>query len=207
MKKILTTIGFASLTALSCLSIATPPSQAQLAPGERGFWCDTSTNIPRTMYQNSQGNKEPWIEWKTSYFQGSGYSPLRRCQEVSARLETYRVNKQLKFITAGRMNRQNVLCTAIEFNGPCVGLIYTLRPHQNPIKTLNKFLAWADGAAGLGSLSESGGIPYIDVTERLGEDVEEKIEISPLTTPLNVPRSTENIPEQPRNNQGIRRDL
>ena len=54
------------------------------------------------MYQNSQGIREPWIKWVSDVFSASGYDPVRRCQEVSGRLETYRRNKQLKYITVGR---------------------------------------------------------------------------------------------------------
>ncbi|KKD39271.1 MAG: COP23 domain-containing protein [Limnoraphis robusta] len=51
-------------------------SKAQLAPGQRGFFCDTSTGIPTTVYQNSQGGREPWIQWESEAFSGAGYDPL-----------------------------------------------------------------------------------------------------------------------------------
>ncbi|MTJ53437.1 hypothetical protein FJR38_12685 [Anabaena sp. UHCC 0253] len=155
------------------------PSYAQT----RGFYCDRSTGVPVTVYQNSQGTTEPWIRWISNHFRYSGYDPLTRCQEVSGRLETYRRNKQLKFITVGRMNRQNVVCTASQVNGRCEGLIFTLKRGQDAVKTLTNLLAWREGQAGTPSLSESGAAPYIDVSGRLGEEADSTIQ---PTTPTNV---------------------
>lgn len=140
------------------------PSMSQSA---RGFSCDTSSGSPTTIYQNSQGGREPWIHWNSDAFADSGYDPLTRCQQVSSRFETYRQNRQLKYITVGIMNEQNVICTASNVNGRCEGLLFTLKPEQDPIATLYKLLAWREGQAGVPSLSESGAAPYIDVSDRL----------------------------------------
>jgi Circadian oscillating protein COP23 len=155
------------------------PSYAQA----QGFYCDRSTGVPVTVYQNSQGITEPWIKWTSNHFRYSGYDPVTRCQEVSGRLETYRRNKQLKLITVGRMNGQNVVCTASQVNGRCEGLIFTLKRGQDAVKTLTNLLAWREGQAATPSLSESGAAPYIDVSGRLGEDVGSTTQ---PTTPTNV---------------------
>jgi hypothetical protein len=86
---------------------------------------------------------------------------------VSGRLEKYRSNEQLKYITVGIMNGQKVVCTASQVNGRCEDLIYTLKPNQDAVQTLNNLLSWREGQAGAPSLYESGEIPYIDVSERL----------------------------------------
>ncbi|MEA5621196.1 COP23 domain-containing protein [Cronbergia sp. UHCC 0137] len=154
------------------------PSYAQT----RGFYCDRSTGVPVTVYQNSQGTTEPWIKWTSNHFRYSGYDPVTRCQEVSGRLETYRRNKQLKLITVGKMNGQNVVCTASQVNGRCEGLIFTLKRGQDAVKTLTNLLAWREGQAGTPSLSESIQL-YIDVSGRLGEDTDGTTQ---PTTPTNV---------------------
>ena len=150
------------------------------------------------MYQNAQGNSEPWIRWTSNYFADSGYSPVTRCQEVSGRLETYRRQKQLKLITVGRMNGQSVVCTASQVNGRCEGLIFTLKPREDAVRTLNNLLAWREGQAGAPSLSESTAVPYIDVSGRLGE---EGSNTASPTAPANVPPT----PSQP--SQGGMREL
>jgi hypothetical protein len=161
--------------ALCALTVASAPSYARPTVGESGFWCSTSTGAPVTLYQNPQGAVEPWIEWTSDYFSGSGYDPATRCQLVSQRLESYRRNRMLRYITVGQMNGQNVICTANQVNGVCQNLIYTLRPGQDPIGSLYNLLAWRQGQVGMPSTEESSQIPYIDVREKLGEKLGENM--------------------------------
>ncbi|MGL5065843.1 MAG: COP23 domain-containing protein, partial [Microcoleus sp.] len=95
-QQLLTKVLAATVIALSNATLAVVPSQAQPLPRQTGFWCRTSTGLPATVYQNPQGAVEPWIEWTSDYFSGSGYNPITRCQLVSQRLETYRRNRELK---------------------------------------------------------------------------------------------------------------
>ncbi|MGB8686181.1 MAG: COP23 domain-containing protein [Microcoleus sp.] len=143
-----------------------------IGQGESRFLCSTSTGVPVTVYQNPQGAIEPWIEWASDYFSSSGYDPLTRCQQVTQRLDNYNRNKQLNYVTVGMVNNQKVICTTSRVNGPCEGLIYTLRRDRDPIPALSSFFVWLANQKALPSLSESGTIPYIDVRERL-----EKFEI------------------------------
>lgn len=159
----LTNVLVAGVVALGATASINQPSQAQ---GGRGFYCDNSTRKPVTVYQNDKGVTEPWIRWTSNYFQNSGYDPLTRCQEVSGRLETYRRNKQLRYVTTGHMNGQNVICTANQLNGQCNELILTLKPNENPVRTLTNLFAWRSGAAP--STSGRNKTPYIDVIGHLG---------------------------------------
>ena len=146
----------------------TPPTRPPVI--QSGFRCDTSGEIPTTIYQSSQGKPEPWIKWVSDYFSGSGWSPNDRCQEVSSRLETYRRNKQLKYVTLGTINNQSVICVASQNQGPCEGIVYTLKPEQDGLKTLNNLFAWRKGGEVLESNYESvTSIPYINVGSRLDE--------------------------------------
>ena len=147
------------------------PSPTNSSPiSQTGFRCDTSGENPTTIYQNSQGVQEPWIQWVSDHFSGSGWSPDARCREVSARLETYRKNKQLKYVTLGTVNNQSVICVASQNQGPCEGIIYTLKPGQDALQALNNLFSWRQGKSGLQSNYESvTEIPYIDVGSRLDE--------------------------------------
>ena len=187
MKQQLTNVLVATTIALSGLTVASEPSYSRPTSVESGFWCSTSTGAPVTVYQNPQGAVEPWIEWTSDYFSGSGYNPATRCQLVSQRLETYRRNRVLKYITAGQMNGQNVICTASQVNGLCQNLIYTLRPGQDPIDSLYNLLAWRQGQVGMPSTEESGNIPYIDVREKLGENTENGAQLPPFSPPSRRP--------------------
>ena len=157
----------AGAIAIGSLAFSAKPSQSQSASG---FMCDASSGSPATVYQNRQGVREVWINWVSDYFRDSGYDPMTRCREVSGRLESFRQNKQLKYVTVGYMNGQRVICTASKVNGRCDGLIYTLKPGQDSIRTLYQFMGLREGQAGASTLSESGDMPYIDARPRLGEE-------------------------------------
>lgn len=177
---------FSSLrTAIATGAIAIGAVASLQQPGKaeypKGFYCDTSTGQPITVYRNGSGGVEPWIRWTSDYFSDSGYKPEVRCQEVTARLETYRKQRSLRFITVGIINRQRVVCTASQVNGRCEGLIFTLKPGQDAVRTLVNLLAWREGLAGTPSLYESGSIPYIDVSSHLDKD----------TTPVESPNNSQ----------------
>jgi len=182
---ILTRVLTAGVVTLGAFGAFHQPSQAQNTAA-RGFYCDTSSGVPVTVYQNAQGASEPWIRWVSNAFRSAGYDPLTRCQEVSARLENYRQNKQLRYITVGMMNRQRVVCTASAINGRCENLIFTLKPNQDAVRTLNNLLAWREGQASAPSLNESGAVPYIDVSGRLGEEGNSNVPSTRMNTPTNV---------------------
>ncbi|MEY3869728.1 MAG: COP23 domain-containing protein [Microcoleaceae cyanobacterium] len=153
---------------LSNLSVNRTVSSNQPFLTQEGFFCDTSRGMPITVFQNSQGIREPWIRWTSDFFAISGYDPLTRCQQVTQRLERYRRNRQLNYVTVGLVNHEKAICTTSRVNGPCEGLIYTLRRDQDPIPTLYRFFAWLNARSDLPSLNESGTLPYIDVRDRLG---------------------------------------
>ena len=161
--------------------VPTPQPVANPVPtvSQSGFRCDTTGEVPTTMYQSSQGTPEPWIQWVSDHFAGSGWSPNDRCQEVSSRLETYRKNKKLRYVTLGTVNNQSVICVASQDKGPCEGIIYTLKPNQDGVQALNNLFAWRKGEEGLQSNYESvTAIPYIDVGTRLDETTTSEPETS-----------------------------
>ncbi|MEZ2233348.1 COP23 domain-containing protein [Microcoleus sp.] len=182
--QLLTKLGVTTVIPIISMTVLCQPSYSrpsQPIQGEGRFWCSTSNSQPVTVYQNPQGAIEPWIEWTSDYFSGSGYDPETRCQLVSQRLETYRRNQQLKYITVGVMNGQNVICTANQMNGICQNLIYTLKPGQDPIGSLYNLLAWRQGQVGMPSLDEASIIPYIDVRKKLGENTNKMVQLPPFS--------------------------
>ncbi|MEG4595380.1 COP23 domain-containing protein [Microcoleus sp. F8_C2] len=177
----------AGAIAIGSLAVSPKPSQSQ---STSGFMCDASSGSPATVYQNRQGVREVWINWVSDYFRDSGYDPMTRCREVSGRLETFRQNKQLKYVTVGYMNGQRVICTASKVNGRCDGLVYTLKPGQDSVRTLYQFMGLREGQAGASTLSESGDMPYIDARPRLGDEGGNSV-----TPP--APANNQPAPQQP----------
>ena len=158
---------------LSIIAIATATTaslgmlNSAEAQTEKGFKCDVDSGVPTTIYHNAQGQKEPWIKWVSNYFSDSEWTPFSRCQAVSERLEEYRQEGKLKYVTLGMENEQQVICVASYDNGPCEGTIYTLKPEQDGIATLNNLFAWGSGQQNLESNYESAEIPYINVENKL----------------------------------------
>ena len=144
-----------------------PLTQAQ---AQKGFVCDNSSAVPTTMYYNGQGDSEPWIKWVSEHFSEAKWTPQARCQTVSQRLEQYRQEGRLKYVTLGIENEQQIICVASKDNGPCEGIIYTLKPGQDGIAALNNLFAWGSGQQNLESNYESSGVPYINVGARLSQE-------------------------------------
>ena len=94
--------------------------------------------VPATVVQTKSGKQVPIIYWKSQAFSGSGWSPERRCQEVSARFQSYHSSGTLEYITTGRMNGLPVICVAKTDGGACAGLLYTLKPGQNATATFKR---------------------------------------------------------------------
>ncbi len=97
-----------------------------------------ANGVPATVVKTKSGKQVPIIYWKSSTFSGSGWTPERRCREVSMRFQQFHSTDNLEFITTGRMNGLPVICVANSNGGPCAGLLYTLKPGQNATATLQK---------------------------------------------------------------------
>ena len=109
-------------------------------PLAAGISCMNANGVPATVVSTKSGKQVPIIYWKSDTFSGSGWTPTRRCQEVSARFQEYHQSGMLNFITTGRMNGLPVICVAKTNGGGCAGLLYTLKPGQNATATLKKVL-------------------------------------------------------------------
>ena len=106
----------------------------------QGFVCSTLSGVPTTLATMADGKQVPVIRWTSNVFDGAGWTPERRCQEVSARFDTLNKQGRLTFITTGRINGQPVICTAPSNGAGCDGLLYTLKPGQNATATLRNLL-------------------------------------------------------------------
>ncbi len=120
------------------------PVTIRPAPGERGFWCDNSTGIPMTLYQNAAGNVETWIVWRSPVFNNLGYTPQSRCQDVSQNFETQRQTGKLGFLTSSTLNGMTVICAA-QAEGVCDGILFTVNDPSQVVPLLGQLLALREG--------------------------------------------------------------
>jgi len=131
----------------------------------QNFVCSSVGGVPTTTASMADGRSVPVIRWTSSAFDGAGWTPERRCQEVSSRFSTYHRGR-LNYITTGRINGLPVICTAASNGGPCDGLLYTLKPGQNATATLRNLFDVRYKARG--TLNETSGRLYLNMNELLG---------------------------------------
>lgn len=81
------------------------------------------------MYQpKSQPDK--YFPWAVPSAMGGGWSPERRCYEISRRLESYRPDGLVEMRT-GVENSYNIVCATTERNGAC-RIVFTVPQGQDP---------------------------------------------------------------------------
>jgi Circadian oscillating protein COP23 len=156
-----------SLTAVSLMAIASATTflnNAQAETTPTTFACGTSNGVPATVAKTQRGDV-PVIRWSSDYFSDSGWTPERRCQEVSTRFQTYQADGSLKYLTTGVINRMSVVCTTDREGGSCQNLLFTLKAGANAGQTLRDLLNVRTHATG--PLNQSESRVYIDMDNYL----------------------------------------
>ncbi len=149
-----------SIALLSSTTVLFPATPVQAQVDEAKFYCGSS-------YNADKGKKVPTtIVWtptrKTAIVQwvkpmGNYWTPERRCNEFSKKMNTAYQNKTLNFLTNGKIQGQRVICTANEVNGDCKDVLMTLRPQDNSIGMLSELNDLLSGRAVGGPIHHSSG--------------------------------------------------
>jgi hypothetical protein len=132
----------------------------------QSFECSVVDGIPTTVANTSRG-AIPVIRWKSNNFDNAGWPAAKRCKEVSKKFQQYFETGQLNYLTTGKVNGQNVVCTADKKGGDCIGLLFTIRPNHSPSETLRKLMLVR--VVSDGPLQESPPRLYIDLEEILSQ--------------------------------------
>ena len=144
-------VGVLLLTVAGCKE-ETPP------PLKMNFVCEAGKNGIPTTYALTPIGKKPIIRWVSEYFEGSGYTPQKRCEMVTQQMQTAHNNGILNFITVGRENNQDVICSSTAKGGKCDLTILTLKPNDSAGKAVEAIL----NPGATGPIEQSSGQPYID---------------------------------------------
>ncbi|MBR8840321.1 MAG: COP23 domain-containing protein [Stigonema ocellatum SAG 48.90 = DSM 106950] len=122
--------GITSLTASATVGILNQPSYAE----GTNFYCAGKNGVPVTFVHTQDGRKKPVIYWATNNSFPPPWTPMRRCEEVSRRFQINFDNGTLKFINAGTLLGQPVVCGAIRKDDPCkyTTLLFTLKRNSDP---------------------------------------------------------------------------
>jgi hypothetical protein len=163
MKRVLPILMVGCLSGFSELGVS-PVAKA----GARYFTCVIEKGVPVTTAVMDSGKQVAVIRWVHDTFSGSGWSPQRRCQEVSERFTNLSNRGLLNYLTTGSMNGMSVICAALNKADRCNdnSLLYTLKPGQNPSQTLKNLMAVRTYA--VRPLNETGDRVFVDLNEYLG---------------------------------------
>jgi len=159
----ITAFAISCFGALCTIGITSQPASARTSA--RSFVCSWAAGVPATNVVTADGRQVPVIRWTSTIFNDSGWSQVRRCQEVSSRFDTFLKQGRLAYITTGRINRLPVICTAAHSRGACDGLLYTLKPGQNATTTLKNLLTIRVKARG--PLNENPDRLYVSLSDLL----------------------------------------
>lgn len=128
------------------------------------FYCGVSEDgVPTTFVKNSRGTF-PVVRWVSRVFDDAGYVPETRCRQVSSKFQQFYERGLLNYVTTGRVNRQPVICVSNAKEGPCLGILFTLKPEQNANRTLEQLFDIKVNASA-GPLEESNARYYLDLDQ------------------------------------------
>lgn len=96
---------FYGISALTMMSYSIVNAQSQ----NNSYSCINYNGSPTTVVDTIRGRIQ-LIAWESNFFKSSGWTPLKRCQEVTARLQRFSDAGLLIKITTGVMNNYNVIC-------------------------------------------------------------------------------------------------
>ena len=121
----------ATLTTFATTVIQNQPSDAESPT----FYCGKSNGVPTTFVHTQDGKDLPVIRWVSKYF--TGLTLQQRCQQVSRRFQRSYDNGTLKYIKAGMLKGQPVVCATEQKNAACTDttLLFTLKPGSDPNAT------------------------------------------------------------------------
>lgn len=163
-------VGVASLLLIAVLGrynfvnpVRTSPSDSDTASSKVTFTCETVSGVPTTVATTAQGERQ-LIRWVSDAFSQAGYTPQRRCKEVTERMNIY-FKQGGQYITHGVMNNQKVICITNRVGEGCTGLLYTLKPDRDAKVTLEDMLQLNSGQVARDPLRESSCPIYVNLND------------------------------------------
>jgi len=163
------------------------------------YSCINYQGKPMTVVDTTRGRIQ-LIVWQSDYFRASGWTPEKRCQEVTKRFQIFSDNGSLRYIATGTMNNQPVICVA-EKKGSAFkcrgdGLLLTLQSNDNPSKVLTELFNMS-ARTSAGGLSR-GGILDLDNFLATAETIPNEDNLPSSNTNNNPPPTIITNPSTPK---------
>lgn len=111
------------------------PNSTPTANRDRRFTCEYNNGRYTVMY-NPESQPNQSYPWAIPQPMGGNWSPERRCNAISQRLETYRPDGLLELRTSVQ-NNQNIVCVTSQADPSC-RIVFTVPQGQNPITTRDR---------------------------------------------------------------------
>ncbi|NEU72762.1 hypothetical protein PI95_009330 [Hassallia byssoidea VB512170] len=168
-----------SITVLISATVTALGNQPSYAEGT-SFFCGKSKyqnkTVPATYARTQDGRQILMLRWISDDSFPPPWTAQQRCYKVSHRFQRSYDNGTLKYLTAGVIKKQSVVCAIANQSDTCTdsNLLFTLKPGTKPSAVLLKLLDRRGLAAGR-VLNESGGDELtIDIDAYLQELGSEK---------------------------------
>lgn len=123
--------GLGSLGLLLCAQVVTPAQTAE--PSDQRFTCEVDLSDEYTVMYRPESDLSRSYSWAKPGEMGGGWTPERRCQTISARLEQYRPEGLIELRT-GVENGYDIVCATTEATDEC-RIVFTVPPGQDAIAT------------------------------------------------------------------------
>ena len=160
------------------------------------FICQPDTQSVPTTYANTPEGPKPFIKWTSNHFTQSTFTPMKRCQSVTERLNQFDAEDKLDYIVTGWVNGQPVFCATQTCSEDTV--LLTLKPDQEPNQALEEMKATRAGTSGPTYQSSGNDAPVVlNVNEYLAESAVEQPAGAASSTPAPNTTSTEATPGEP----------
>lgn len=128
------TLPIASIGIAAALSLGSTLMFAQSSRADASkYFCGINNKGELVTYAGVDDGAIPVIRWKRQTFNGSGYTPVVRCLEVSARFDAANRQGRLQSLYYGRVNNQTTICALSDGETNCnsSNVLFTLEPGEN----------------------------------------------------------------------------
>ncbi len=113
-----------------------PPAPSTQSPtGDTRFTCEVVDGEYTVMYY-PESQPDRGYPWAIPGQLGGGWSPDKRCNEITRRLESYRDDGLLEMST-GVENDYNTICVTTQIDPTDCRIVLTVPPGQDPVATRN----------------------------------------------------------------------
>jgi hypothetical protein len=139
-------IGIAAALSLGSTLMFAEPSRADAS----GFVCGINKRGEMATYARMDDGLVPVIRWKRETFSGSGYTPIVRCLDVSARFDAANRQGRLQSLWYGKVNNQTTICALSDGEERCnsSNVLLTLEPRENAKAILADLMDAGNRASG-----------------------------------------------------------